>query len=81
MHACMYVWGIFVLFIYVLFFCVYQIYGHNVWCVCISSMHIVVIQDGWTALKAAARNGHREVVELLIQHGADVNAKDKVRNV
>ena len=44
-------------------------------------MHIVVIQDGWTALMAAAQNGHREVVELLLQHGADANAKDKVRNV
>ena len=44
-------------------------------------MHIVVIQYGWTALYIAAQNGHREVVELLLQHGADVNAKDKVRNV
>ena len=44
-------------------------------------MHIVVIQNDWTALMNAAYNGHREVVELLIQHGADVNAKDKVRNV
>ena len=44
-------------------------------------MHIVVIQDGSTALYMAAQNGHREVVELLLQHGADVNAEDEVRNV
>jgi ankyrin repeat protein len=27
----------------------------------------------------AARNGHREVCELLINNGADVSAVDKVR--
>ena len=44
-------------------------------------MHIVVIQGGWTALMAAAQNGHKEVVELLLQHNADINAKHNVRNV
>ena len=44
-------------------------------------MHIVVIQNEVTALFIAAQNGHREVVELLVQHGADVNAKREVRNV
>ena len=44
-------------------------------------MHIVVLQDGRTALMVAAQDGHREVVELLLQHGADVNAEDEVRNV
>ena len=44
-------------------------------------MHIVVIQDGWTALMRASAEGHTAVVELLLQHGADVNAKDEVRNV
>ena len=41
-------------------------------------MHIVVIQWEETALIWASRRGHREVVELLLQHGADVNAKKKV---
>ena len=44
-------------------------------------MHIVVIQDGDTALMLASCKGHTAVVELLLQHGADVNAKDDVRNV
>lgn len=33
--------------------------------------------NNWTILHAAARNGNVKVVELLIVHGADVNAKDK----
>ncbi len=30
---------------------------------------------GWTALHAAAENGHEEMVGELIQSGADVNAR------
>jgi hypothetical protein len=29
--------------------------------------------DGWTPLHSASREGHVDIVELLIQHGADVN--------
>ena len=43
-------------------------------------MHIVVIQDGDTALMRASREGHTAIVELLLQHGADVTAKNNVRN-
>ena len=44
-------------------------------------MHIVVIQWEETGLMKASMEGRTAVVELLLQHGADVNAKDKVRNV
>ena len=59
----------------------YVVYWHHVCCVCIYSVYIVVIQDGQTALMFASRNGHGEIVELLLQHGADLNVHAKVRNV
>ena len=36
------------------------------------------IQIGWTPLHRSAANNNREVSELLIRHGADVNSKDNV---
>ena len=33
-----------------------------------------IVQDGWTSLFMASRNGHDKVVGLLLQNGADVNA-------
>ena len=35
-------------------------------------------QDGLTALHLAAKEAHAPVVELLLAHDADVNAKGKV---
>ena len=35
-------------------------------------------QDGNTALMKAAAGGHRDTVELLLDRGADVQAKDEV---
>ena len=35
-------------------------------------------QDGRTPLLFAAHSGHKEIVELLIAKGADVNVKDAV---
>ena len=37
-----------------------------------------IIQDGWTALMLASLNGRTDIVELLIKHNADVNARTKV---
>lgn len=39
-------------------------------------MHVTEI-DGWAALHAAGWKGHARVVELLLVHGADADAKDK----
>ena len=35
-------------------------------------------QDGWTALMLAAQDGHFNVVETLLQHGASVDKKTTV---
>ena len=35
-------------------------------------------QDGWTALMIAAREGHVNVVRVLLDAGADANAKNNV---
>lgn len=37
-----------------------------------------MLRDKWSApaLHRAASNGHIEIVELLLDHGADINAKD-----
>jgi hypothetical protein len=37
------------------------------------------LQDGYTALKGAAANGHADCVRLLIDAGADKDAKINVR--
>ena len=39
---------------------------------------LVFLQDGLTSLGSAAKEGHKEVVELLLNAGAYVNIQDKV---
>ena len=41
--------------------------------------HLYPVQDGWTALHAAAQEGHSRVVEMLLEANADVNIKTNVR--
>ena len=38
----------------------------------------LVYQDGNTALMWASYNGHKEMAKLLLDHGANINIKDKV---
>ena len=35
-------------------------------------------QDGWSSLRYASQEGHVEVVDKLLQHGATVDLQDKV---
>ena len=44
-------------------------------------MVVCFIQKGNTTLHYACREGYKEVVLLLIEHGADVKAENKVRVV
>ena len=37
-------------------------------------------QEGFSALAVAANHGHLEAVRALLQHGAEVNLADPVRN-
>ena len=41
--------------------------------------HALLPQDGDTSLIYAAFKGHVEVASLLLQRGADIEAKDNVR--
>jgi ankyrin repeat protein len=41
---------------------------------------MVVSQEDRTALMWAAMKGHTDVFKALIENGADVNAKEKVRS-
>ena len=51
----------------------------NVRCVSLlSSPDTLSCQDGWSSLMSASRNGHVEVVDKLLQHGATADLKDEV---
>jgi hypothetical protein len=40
--------------------------------------HTLCLQDGWTPLHRAAWNGHEDVVVLLLDRGANVDAANRV---
>ena len=48
-------------------------------CVAVAGMRDRTLQDGDTALIVAARDGEAEAVALLLDRGADLEAKDNVR--
>ena len=49
-------------------------YVHRVSILCFSR------QNRWSSLMYASQNGHVEVVDKLLQHGATVDLQDKVRS-
>jgi len=44
----------------------------------IANIICTIYQEGYTALIKASINGQKEVVELLLDHGADTNMQDNV---
>ena len=44
-------------------------------------MHLLSIQDGWTALMKAYDMGHMECVKMLLDKGSQINMKLKVCGV
>ena len=52
-------------------------FDHPLLCACIR-WSCWIAQDGSTPLYISAYNGHKEVVEVLLQNGAEVNAAEKV---
>ena len=39
------------------------------------------LQDGRSLLHVAAENGHMDILNMLIKHGANVDTKVRVRNL
>lgn len=52
-----------------------QWYMHDALC----SLCIVHLQNGYTALHWAAEKLRKNIIPLLLQHGADIKARDNVR--
>ena len=46
----------------------------------LSSRDTMSCQDGWSSLMLASHNGHVEVVDKLLQHGATVDLEYQVHN-
>ena len=48
---------------------------------CINCPNVIpLLQDSWTALHNAAKEGHLEVVSELVGRGASIEAKDMVNS-
>ena len=47
----------------------------NMWVV------LFTLQDGASPVSVASQEGHKEVVQMLIEHGAHINSQDKVGTI
>ena len=54
----------------------YRYFCCSVWTVTVSILFFLVWQDGNTPLMCASQGGHVEIVEVLLQHHADVNIQN-----
>ena len=43
-----------------------------------SFLKLFFVKSGWIALHYAAKKGSKEIVEILIEHGSNVNLQNKV---
>ena len=46
--------------------------------ICCYYIDMLLLQDGWTALHFACRDGHTEVVKHLINNNADITTTNNV---
>lgn len=55
----------------------------HAWSACarsiMESMHVLVVQDGWSLLHAAAAGGHTALLKQMLAMGADAKLADAVR--
>ena len=55
------------------------IYHKNMTMMCLFCPMFILGQDEWTPLMIASQNGHADVVNVLLQHGASVHLQNKVK--
>ena len=48
--------------------------------ICCYYIDMLLLQDGWTALHFACRNGRTEIVKYLLTNGASLSAANKVNH-
>ena len=50
---------------------------HDCYCDC-DVFIFIIVQNKWTPLMIASQNGHVDVVNVVLQHGASVHLQNKV---
>ena len=54
-------------------------YHKNMTVTSLLDLIFIYAQDKWTSLMVASENGHVDVVNVLLQHGASVHLENKVK--